>query len=171
MCTGIYLLMVLICISLLATDIKHLFMYLLAICTCFFFFFWPRCMACGIQVPQPEIEPVPPSVEAWSLNHWTTREVPVYLFWWNVYQIFCLFLNCLSSYCRIMAILYVIWIWVLYQVYYLQIFSPSLCLDFLHSLIVSLKPQTFEFWWGPIYHIFSFIHLAFDVVSKNSLPN
>ena len=32
--------------------------------------------ACGILVPQPEIGPVPLAVEAWSLNHWTTREVP-----------------------------------------------------------------------------------------------
>ena len=33
-------------------------------------------MACGILVPQPGIEPVPPALEAQSLNHWTTREVP-----------------------------------------------------------------------------------------------
>ena len=42
----------------------------------FFFSFWPRCSACGILVPQPGIEPVPPAVEAQSLNHWTSREVP-----------------------------------------------------------------------------------------------
>ena len=29
-----------------------------------------------ILVPQPEIEPAPPKVEAWCLNHWTAREVP-----------------------------------------------------------------------------------------------
>ena len=42
------------------------------------FFFFPLGlyhMARGILVPQPEIEPSPPSVEAWSLNGWTTREV------------------------------------------------------------------------------------------------
>ena len=33
-------------------------------------------MACGILVPQPGIEPVSPAVEAQSLNHWSTREVP-----------------------------------------------------------------------------------------------
>ena len=36
-------------------------------------------MAFGILVPGPEIEPTPPAVEAleaWSLNHWTIREVP-----------------------------------------------------------------------------------------------
>ena len=38
-------------------------------------FFWPHRVACGIR-----IEPVPPSVEAWSLNHWTSKEVPIYSF-------------------------------------------------------------------------------------------
>ena len=41
-----------------------------------FVFFWLHCWACGILVPQPGIEPTSPAVEAWSLNHWTTREVP-----------------------------------------------------------------------------------------------
>ena len=31
--------------------------------------------ACGILVPQPEIEPSP-HIARWILNHWTTREVP-----------------------------------------------------------------------------------------------
>ena len=38
----------------------------------FCLFVWPPCAACGILVPQPGIEPVPPAVEARSLNHWTT---------------------------------------------------------------------------------------------------
>ena len=42
----------------------------------FLFFFLPHCTACRILVPRPGIEPVPSAVEAWSLNHWTTREVP-----------------------------------------------------------------------------------------------
>ena len=33
-------------------------------------------MACGILVPQAGIEPMPPALEAPSLSHWTTREVP-----------------------------------------------------------------------------------------------
>ena len=33
-------------------------------------------MACGILVPQPGIEPMPPALEVQSLNHWTTRGVP-----------------------------------------------------------------------------------------------
>ena len=33
-------------------------------------------MACGILVPRPEIEPTPLALEARSLNHWSTRQVP-----------------------------------------------------------------------------------------------
>ena len=43
-------------------------------------FFWLSHKACGILVPRPGIEPVPLAVEAWSLNHWTTREVPAHCF-------------------------------------------------------------------------------------------
>ena len=34
--------------------------------------------SCGMQdlVPQPGIGPGPPALGAWSLNRWTTREVP-----------------------------------------------------------------------------------------------
>ena len=39
-------------------------------------FFFRLCnTACGILVPRPGIKPMPPAVEAQSLNHWTTREV------------------------------------------------------------------------------------------------
>ena len=38
--------------------------------------FWPHCKACGILISQPGIEPMAPSVEAQSLNHLATREVP-----------------------------------------------------------------------------------------------
>ena len=41
-----------------------------------FFFFWPHHTACGILIPRPGIDPTPPAVEAPSLNHWTTRDVP-----------------------------------------------------------------------------------------------
>ena len=40
-----------------------------------FFFFWPHQAACGILVPQPAMAPTPPALKAWSLNHWTAREV------------------------------------------------------------------------------------------------
>ena len=34
-------------------------------------------MTRGILVLQPGIKPVPPAMEARSLNHWTAREVPI----------------------------------------------------------------------------------------------
>ena len=53
---------------------------------CFSMFIF-GCMACGILVPQPEIEPALPALEAWSLSHWTSREIPHFmllsLFIWN----------------------------------------------------------------------------------------
>ena len=39
----------------------------------------------GISVPQPGIKPVPLAVEAWSLNHCTSREVPRNLFIYFLY--------------------------------------------------------------------------------------
>ena len=44
-----------------------------------FFSSWPCRMACGIFVSSPEIEPVPSALVAWSVNHWTTREVSGFL--------------------------------------------------------------------------------------------
>ena len=41
-----------------------------------FFFFWPH-KAGRILVSGPGIETVLPAVEAQSLNHWTTRQVPI----------------------------------------------------------------------------------------------
>ena len=43
--------------------------------TYLFYIFWPHCTVCGILVPQPGIKPTPPALAAWSLNHWTAREV------------------------------------------------------------------------------------------------
>ena len=40
-----------------------------------FFFFFGH-IVCGILVPQPGIEPVSSTLEAWSPNHWMAREVP-----------------------------------------------------------------------------------------------
>ena len=39
-------------------------------------FFWPHCVAFGILVPQPGIEPMLPALGAQSLNQWTTRGFP-----------------------------------------------------------------------------------------------
>ena len=41
----------------------------------YLFIYLPHRVACGNLVPQAGIEPAPPAVEAWSLNHWTTKEV------------------------------------------------------------------------------------------------
>ena len=43
----------------------------------YLFVYWLCLVAYGILVPQPRIKPVPPALEARSLNHWTAREVPV----------------------------------------------------------------------------------------------
>ena len=45
-----------------------------------FLFFGPCPVAHGIFVPQPGMEPRPPTMETQSLNHWTTREAPGFLF-------------------------------------------------------------------------------------------
>ena len=53
-------------LDLLDKDFIYLFIYL----------FWPHYTAHGILVRQPGTEPATPALEAQSLNHWTTREVP-----------------------------------------------------------------------------------------------
>ena len=55
-------------------------------------------MACEILVPLPGTEPVTPGVEAWSLNHWTAKEIPVVLFdWFNSSQLWSLIHLCIQS--------------------------------------------------------------------------
>ena len=46
----------------------------------FYFFGWPSCTACGILVPQPGMQAVPPAVGVWSLNHWTAWVVQYFVF-------------------------------------------------------------------------------------------
>ena len=36
-------------------------------------------VACGMSVPWPGIEPMPPPLDVQSLNHWASREVPLKL--------------------------------------------------------------------------------------------
>ena len=43
----------------------------------YYYYFFFLAVLCGILVPQPGIEVVPPAVEAQTLIHRTTREVPV----------------------------------------------------------------------------------------------
>ena len=50
----------------------------------FMLFIWSCCTACGILVPQGGTELTPPALEAQSLNHWITREVPQFLFFWSL---------------------------------------------------------------------------------------
>ena len=47
----------------------------------FFFFFLAT--PWGILFPWPGIEPEPPVMEAWSLNHWSMREVPPFSWLYN----------------------------------------------------------------------------------------
>ena len=42
----------------------------------FYFFFLATPHGTWILVPKPGIKPARPEVEVWSLNHWTSREVP-----------------------------------------------------------------------------------------------
>ena len=50
-----------------------------AVASMLFNFFWPSCIAGGILVPGPGIEPMPSAAKAWSPTHWTAREVPLFL--------------------------------------------------------------------------------------------
>ena len=43
------------------------------------FLFWPCHEACGILVPRPGIEPLSPALEVQTVNHWTIREVLVFV--------------------------------------------------------------------------------------------
>ena len=62
----------------------------------FFLFFGP--IACGILVPQPRIEPTPPALEVWSINHWTPREVSPVHFFANDLAFPLLVQSCLSAF-------------------------------------------------------------------------
>ena len=41
----------------------------------FVFVFLLNCPVCRILAPQPRIKPLPSVLGAWSLNHWTTKEI------------------------------------------------------------------------------------------------
>ena len=47
-----------------------------------FFFFLAVPVACGILVPWPEMDPVPPALEALNLKYWIIREVPTGIHQW-----------------------------------------------------------------------------------------
>ena len=56
----------------------------LMLCEFYFYFYlfiyWQSCAACGILVPQPETEPVPPAVDVRGPNHWTAKEFSTLIF-------------------------------------------------------------------------------------------
>ena len=47
----------------------------------FVWFIWPLCTACRILVSGPGIKTMPPALGRQILNHWTTREVSVFLYY------------------------------------------------------------------------------------------
>ena len=48
---------------------------------CLVCFVGAHCEACGILVPRPGIEHMPPALEVWRLNHWPTGKVPIAKTW------------------------------------------------------------------------------------------
>ena len=46
----------------------------------FVFYFLATLHCIRILAPRPQIKPVPPSVEVWHLNYWTTSKVPTGIF-------------------------------------------------------------------------------------------
>ena len=60
----------------------YLFLFSLCMYVCMYvfiylyLFFWLHCVACGILVPRPGVEPRLSAVKAQSPNHWTTRAFP-----------------------------------------------------------------------------------------------
>ena len=42
----------------------------------YLFIFWLYHAACGMLFLLPQIEPLPPALNTWILNHWTIRKVP-----------------------------------------------------------------------------------------------
>ena len=54
---------------------EHIFLFLSFIFSLSLFLL-PYQAACVISVPQPGIEPIPPTSEVQGLNHWNAREIP-----------------------------------------------------------------------------------------------
>ena len=77
-----------------STAITFIMLYILSLAFIYLFMamLWGlQDLSSPISVPWPGIEPRPPAVEAWSPNHWTTREFPsTYLYNWNFVPFDCL---------------------------------------------------------------------------------
>ena len=77
-----------------------------------FFHFWLYLLcsvAHTILVPQPGIKPVPRAVEVWSLNHRTTREIPLGSFFFFLIKALILFITLLTKYCLCLLICCLRW--------------------------------------------------------------
>ena len=105
---------------------------------CIFVLSWLRHVACGILVPQPGIKPTPPAVEARSLNHRTTREVPRLCIQLQRHVLYCLHgLNVVIKW----HIAFRIYFYCLFTI----ITSNSLLLIISLRLIASLQYKTAEY--------------------------
>ena len=60
-----------------------------------FFLFLLDFTACRILVPQPGIEPMPPTMGVWSPSHWTTQELSGTQFLEDVFNIGLIWSKCL----------------------------------------------------------------------------
>ena len=74
-------------IYLYVSRYRYLSIYL----STYLYIFIPHCAACGILVPPQGIKPMPPELGARSLNHWTTREVHIYIIYIYIIYIYILF--------------------------------------------------------------------------------
>ena len=63
---------------------KEYTLYMVSVLLLFIYLFFGSA-ACRILFLWPRMEPVPFAVEAWNLNHWTTREVSILLHCWGLY--------------------------------------------------------------------------------------
>ena len=67
----------LLCCSATGSSFNLVLMSLWGFCfSVIFILFWLRHVACGLLVPWPGSKPTPLALEARSLSHWATREVP-----------------------------------------------------------------------------------------------
>ena len=113
---------------------------------------------CGI-FPGQGLNPCPLhwQVDSKLLYHQGSLRLPVFK------------LGCLCSHYWLLRVLYMFWVYVLYQISDLQVFSPRLWLIFSFSyqcLFQKFKEQDFLCWWSSTYHLFLY-QLCFWQVLRN----
>ena len=69
--------------SSLLSDGHFILLIFFQFSTFYILIFWPSHAACGTLVPRSGIKPVPPAVGARSPNHWTTREFPLFTYFYD----------------------------------------------------------------------------------------